>query len=277
MMNNKTVRAFFSFFFCLVFLCVIWGGVLHDKMGENYVLTFFYMPFVVYIPLAVSSSGIILWCISNFTEDRIKKRFRISAISSIALGIVFSLVSLIWISAYNKAEKNIQLCTSLNQKYTVQNFADTPALVEDPSYQNTDSNYIALGNAVAYHSEKNYICNTDKWFSLEISAYEFQNPPKIYKNRIQKYLEKEYFHWTARIGYSGGEYLKGEKNGKQYVLYSVAHADDTYTGETRNYSYAAILVQDEDSISLMMLKVYYTKDYDVNFSNVIEKMCQPNN
>lgn len=274
MMNNKTVRAFFPSFFCLVFLCIVWGLVLQDKIGENYVLTFFYMPFIVYIPLAVCSIGIILWCVSSFTENKIQKGFRISAISLIALGIVFSFASIIGISAYNKTDKNIQLRASLNQKYTVQNFAETPALVEDSSYQNIDSNYIALGNAVAYHSEKNYICNTDKWFSLEISAYEFQNPPKIYKNRIQKYLEKEYFHWTARIGYSGGEYLKGEKNGKQYVLYSATHSDDTYTGETRNYSYIAILVQDEDNISLMMLKAYYTKDYDVNFFDVIEKMCQ---
>ena len=275
-MNNKKVRTFFPFF-CLVFLCVIWGLVLQDKIGEDYVLTFFYMPFIVYIPLTICSIGIILWCVSSFTENKIQKRFSFSAISLIALGIVFSFASIIGISSYNKTDKNIQLCASLNQKYAVQNFADTPALVEDSSCQNMDANFIALGNTVAYHSEKNYICNTDKWFSLEISAYEFQNPPQIYKSRIQKYLEKEYFHWTARIGYSGGEYSKGEKNGKQYVLYSVTQSDDTYTGEIRNYSYIAILVQDKDSISLMMLKAYYTKDYDAEFSDVIEKMCQPSN
>lgn len=274
MINNKTVRAFFPFFFSLVFLCIIWGFVLQDKIGKNYVLTFFYMPLILYIPLAICSIGIILWCISRFTENKITKRFRISAISLILLGIIFPFISLVCISIYNKQDKNVQQCTLLDQKYAVQNFADTPELVEDLSYPNIYSNYIALGSTFAYHSEKNYICNTDKWFSLEISVYEFQSPPQIYKKKLQKHLEKEYFHWTARTTYSNGEYVKGEKNGKQYILFSITHSDDTYTGETRNYSYIAILVQNEDNISLMMLKTYYTKDFYVNFSDIIEKMCQ---
>lgn len=266
-MSNKTVRAFFSLLVKIIFLCIVWGFFLQDKVGENYVIVFFYYPFIIYIPLIICSIGIVLECISGFLENTIRKQLKIVSVVTIVLGLVVSIVSLFSISSYNQREENIQKCVLLDQKYQVQNFVITPELTEDTSYRNIGSNSIALGNSFAYHTEMHYDGNDS--FSLEISAYEFQNPPWLYTKKIQDYLEKEYFHWTVRLGYTGGERVEGDNNGKHYIALSNTCLDDM-----KNYSYTVVLVQDEDNISLLMLKTFYKKDYKVNVTDIIEQMTR---
>lgn len=267
-MNSKTVRSFLTSFITLFFLCIIWGFALQDKIGENYVTVFFGEPFAIKIPLTICSLGILLGCICGFLENPIKKRFRNTSIIIITLGLIFSLISVLAISIYSNQQENIQNSIELDQKYQIENYANTPMLTKDPSYKNIDSNFIALGKTYAYHTETNYVCKEDDMFSIEISAYEFRNPPRIYTKKIIDHLQKEYFQWITRIIYTDGEVSTGECNGNEYKYYFTTH-----TGERRNYSYFALLVQKEDSISLLMLKAYYTTDYEISIRNIIQKMC----
>lgn len=268
-MNRKAVRAFIPFVVILATLCAIWSFVTEDKIGENYIFVFLFEPFVVYIPLGICTVGVLLGFISFFFQERTEKRLRIFSLIAVGFGFLFSIVSLILIGTSTNRDEMVHKNSVAEQKYQVQNFAETPILEEDTLYnQYIGSNYIAIGNHFAYHTEKEYVCNDDDLFSLEISAYEFENVPRLFRRRMKNYFTDEYFRWRTRIGYYDGKTFTGENSGKDYTYYLSVHED-----EKRNFSYFAILAEDDNSVSLLMLSTYYTENYNIDISKIIETMC----
>lgn len=267
-MNSKTVRTFILFLGVLIGICMVWGFVLEDKLGTDYTFVWFFYPLVVYIPLAICTVGVLIGVVAFLLEGRQRKQVRIASFAVIGVGVFCSFAALMIMAHSTVKEEIRQKNIAAEQKYQVQNFASTPELSEDQEYSTFNfSNHIALGNRFAFHTERNYVSDDDELFSLEISAYRFENISRLQSRRICKLLIDDFFRWKARIGSYRGEKVEGEANGKEYTYYVSVHEDN------RSFSYFAILVKDKDTVSLLSLRTYYTQDYSIDIEHIIEEMC----
>ena len=268
-MNSKIVRTFMLFLGIIILLCLVWDFVLEDKMGRNYIYVWFLDILVVYIPLAIGTLGILAWVASFLFEDKLKKQVRMASFTVIGVAVLFFFSAFITMQASTYNDENKQKYVVAEQKFQVQNFVPMPGLEEEPYYGRPGiSNHIALGSHFAYHVERHYKCDKDDLFSLEISAYSFEKISKLSSRRICRLLTDEFFRWKVRIGSYDGDSVSGEANGKEYTYYVTVKED-----EYRDFSYFAILVKDDDSVSLLMLRAYYKQDYSIDIENIIEKMC----
>lgn len=268
-MSRKAVKLFLFFFALLIVLCFIWSFLLGDRIGENYTTIFLFEPYVIYFPLIICMLGAFLGLIAFFLSDTLKKNLRISSIIIICVGVLSSLTAIISIGTATNKDENVYKNTVLEEKYKVQNLVSVPMLSEEQTpHSYPHSNYIAVGNQFAYHTENNYVCSEDNLFHLEISTYEFENVPYLFKKKLHRYLTDEYFRWRTRIGYYDGETVTGNSNGKSYTYYLSVQED-----KERSFSYFAILVDNGNSISLLMLSTYYTNNYMLNINNIIETLC----
>ena len=268
-MSSKIVRTFMLFLGIIILLCLVWDFVLEDKMGRNYIYVWFLDTLVVYIPLAISTVGILVWVASFLFEDKLKKRVRTASFTVIGVAVLFFFSAFITIQTSTYSDENKQKYVAAEQKFQVQNFVPTPELKEDLFYSRPNKlNHIALGSHFAYHVEKDYKSKEDDLLSLEISAYSFEKISKLSSRRICRLLTDEFFRWKVRIGSYDGDSVSGEANGKEYTYYVTVKED-----EYRDFSYFAILVKDDDSVSLLMLRAYYKQDYSIDIEDIIEKMC----
>lgn len=272
-MENKISKVnvkFFSILFIgIVVLCVVWNVVIEEKIGTNYIFSFFFEPIVVIIPLVIFSIGFLVATVSIILESDIKRFIRTLGVSLICLSFILSISSMTVILIEKNKECNIENFELMKENYSVDNLAVMPTLKQVERSIDHGTDYFALGNDFVFHSEEYFESDESEYFSLEVSIYKFIDIPNFYISSIKKNLEEEYFHRKFRVGnLDNAKSYYGTFNGKTYTYLQSQEFE-----YKRRYSYFVIIVEDETQLSLLMLKSYYADGYELNVEKIIEKMC----
>ncbi|MGN0519880.1 MAG: hypothetical protein ACI4LB_03995 [Candidatus Fimenecus sp.] len=268
-MSQTQTKVFLSAVFKIFVLCLAWSFSMKKADGFNAICAFVWKPFVLYLPLALITIGILIGCVADFLDDHIQKRIQKLSAIVIAFAIIVFMAMIFLLGKSNLKDINRQKNIASMDKYQVEHFAVTPELIEDTEISAEGSNYFAFQNSFCFYTNQRYVCAEEKKFDLELSAYELENIPRFCFQKMDRLLTEQYFERHFRYLGVTCKQISGEQNGKEYIYANYERND-----KATKYNYFVILVKNENQISLLALETYYIDHYSIDIPSIIEKMTK---